>query len=169
MAFFLRSNRSWTKSGVSFQAEPSEFGKPVTYAGVPVVSGPCWLPLPPVPAWQWEEAANQVLLCGDPTPESDFKPLGFKCQLPPKGNDDCFLSRCHPHPPVTRTRSSYYPVFANKTHCQSPPPSNPAEHHLHATPVFPLLSSTLKANTVISQVTKIQDKCQMITPAICSL
>lgn len=61
-------------------------------------------------------------------------------------------------------------VFTNKTRCQcqSLLPSDPAEHHLPATPIFPPLSSTLKANTVLPQVAKMQDKCQMITPAICS-
>lgn len=66
---------------------------------------------------------------------------------------------------------SFLVVFTNKTHCQcqSLLPSDPAEHHLHAAPVFPPLSSTLKTNAVLSHVAKIQDKCQMITPAICSL
>lgn len=62
-------------------------------------------------------------------------------------------------------------VFTNKTRYQyqSLLPLDPAEHHLPATPIFPPLSSTLKTNTVLPQVVKIQDKRQMITPAICSL
>lgn len=108
--FCQNPGKTWTKSRISFQVEPSECSTPLTYRGT--LSSLALAAEEMVsPSTSIAIAVRTALLiqAANRAPQSDFKPLEFKCQMPLKGNDYCFLSRSHSCSSVTRTSSSYFP------------------------------------------------------------